>query len=132
MALKEVAIAVRDFGPGRAAEGEVIVVRKPLSGIGNREGVNYLWFLMDEEDLPEALPSKVDGRPVISLDELKAANPELDLDKCRCTETWYQPFFDTCPMTCKHRDLRERPQKVKLHPNIKVAMNGKLPNQRGK
>lgn len=131
MALKEVAIAVRDFGPGRAAEGELVVVRDPLPGIGKKEGVDFLWFLMREEDLPEATPSKVDGRPVISLAELKALNPELDLEKCQCTETWYQPFRDTCPMTHKHRDLRERPQKVQLHPNVKVAINGQLKNQRG-
>jgi len=132
VALKEIAIAVRDFGPGRAAEGEVIVIREPKAGIGKKEGVDFLWLLMDEEDLPAVLPSKIDGRPVISLAELKAANPELDLDKCKCPETWYQPFFDTCPMTCKHRDRRERPQKVKLHTNVKVAMNGKQQTQRGK
>lgn len=125
MALKEVCIAVYQENPNQAVPGEIIAIREPKGGIGKKEGNRYLWFLMDEEDLPEVLPSKLDGRPVIDLNELKALNPELDLDKCGCPDTFYQPLFDTCPVTFMHRDRRERPQKVKLHPNIKVHIRGK-------
>lgn len=125
MALKEVCIAAHDFGPGRAKEGDIIAVRDPIGGIGKKEGNSFLWVLMDEEDLPQELPCKTsDCRACVSLDELKATDPEIDLDKVRDPQQFYQPCFDTCPKTFKHRDLRERPRRVQVRErNVK---NGQL------
>lgn len=131
MALKEVCVAARDFGPGRAQAGDIIAIREPMAGIGKKEGVDFLWLLMDEEDLPQYEFSKLDPeRPCLPLEELKAQCPELDLEKCKCPNTFYQPFFDTCPKTFKHRDLRERPVRVKYRE--RKNENGKQPPQRGK
>lgn len=112
MALKEVCIAAHDSKSGNTLEGDIICIRDPKGGIGKKEGVDFLWLLMDEADIPEGSTIKLDpDRLGIELDDLKAACPDLDLEKCRCPQTWYQPFFDTDPKTGKHRDLRERPIK---------------------
>lgn len=145
MALVEVCIAAHDSQSGNTLEGDILCIRKPSGGIGKKEGKDFLWLLMDEADLPEGSILKSDPQRLgIDLEELAASRPDLELDlaKCRCPNTWYQPFFDTCPKTCKHRDLRERPCKVNAVSRLARAArrmerekqeqgNGEQPNKRG-
>lgn len=141
MALVEVCVAATTVGRF-AQPGDIICIRKPLGAIGMKEGKNFIWLLMDEADIPQGALDKTDPmRMGIDLEELAEVNPGFELAKCQCPETWYQPFFDTCPRTGKHRDLRERPCQVKVESRLaravrkaeraKEKMHGKQPDQRG-
>lgn len=103
MALKEVCIAARDFGPGRAKEGDIITIRNPKGGIGLKEGRDFLWLLMDEADVPIHTPKKHEGRLNVSLDEIKQRHPSVNLDRVRDPNDEYQPFLNTDPETKRNR-----------------------------
>jgi NADPH-dependent ferric siderophore reductase len=108
VALKEVCIASRTFGPGRAQEGDVIGIRDPKPSIGTKEGTHFLWLLIDESRLPtgdlvQIEPGQPKYRYNISLGDLKMRNPQIDLARLRDPDDWYQPFRDTDRQTGLHR-----------------------------
>lgn len=96
MALMEVCIAAHDFGPGRAREGDIIVIRKPRGEVGKKEQQGFLWLMIDESELPAVPHAKTSGkRHCISLDDIKAKYPNVDLEKIRNPQIPYQPFLNT-------------------------------------
>ena len=96
MALREVAIAARDFGPGRAKAGDIITVREPLGHIGAKEKADYLWLLIDESELPPAhlIDKTQDEVPNIPLAALVAAVPSINLENVQDSGAEYQPFVN--------------------------------------
>lgn len=107
MALREVCIAARDFGPGRAQAGDLIAIREPLGGIGAKEGHDFIWLLVDESELPD--PSELRGEATknryrLPLQALVAqAQEAIDLARVQDPDDHYQPFLDTDPATGMHR-----------------------------
>jgi len=116
MAIKEVAIAARDFGPGRAQEGDIVVVREPVGEIGRAERKDFLWFTIDDLLLPDAqslqqVDTDESGNQVnkrryrIALDDLRTLEPSVDLSRVRDTDDDYQPLVDPDPTTGRFRSL---------------------------
>jgi len=101
MALKEVCIAARDFGPGRAQEGDIIAVRAPLNVIGTKEGNDFLWLLIDDSQLPSASlrGESIKYRYNLPLAAVAAAHPTIDLERVRNPNDRYQPLRDNDPIT---------------------------------
>lgn len=101
MALKEVCIAARTFGPGRAQEGDIICIREPLNVIGSKEGNDFLWLLIDDSQLPsgELRGSGAKFRYNLPLAEILAKHPTIDLNRVRDSGVWYQPLRDYDPVT---------------------------------
>lgn len=103
MALKEVCIAAQDSASGLTREGDIIVIREPRGEIGQKERRQFLWFLMDENDLPDVDSIRKDGptRGNIALADLLLQVPTLDLARVRNPLTDYQPFVEPDPVDGK-------------------------------
>jgi len=99
--LKEVCIAARDFGPGRAQEGDIICIRNPRGEVGRKEGKDYLWLIIDESELPSQDKVRKDAprRAQLKLDDIKAKHASLDLARVRDPNDEYQPFVNPHPTT---------------------------------
>lgn len=93
MALKEVCIAARTFGEGRAQEGDIIVIREPLGHVGTQEQNDFIWLLVDESELPDptTLRSSVVGRKFAHRIDLNSL--DIDVAKARDPQQKYQPFI---------------------------------------
>lgn len=106
MAVKEVCLAARDFGPGRAQAGDIIDIRTPKGSIGVKEGKDFIWLLIEERELPsraelraEAGTEKFKFRFCLPPAQLKILLPRLDLGRLADPDDWYQPCLDCDPQT---------------------------------
>lgn len=97
MPVWEVCVAARDFGPGRAQEGDVIAARVPTGAIGTKEGKDFFWLTIDtdlsrEELMEPGSGSGPGGKRKHKLD-LVAFTAEEGLDKARINDPndEYQP-----------------------------------------
>jgi len=107
MAAKEICIAARDFGPGRAQEGDIIWIGEPRDGIGLREGYDFIWLIVDDSILPE--PNDLKGASSkfkynIALSAVRTSRlATFDEGRARDRRDYYQPFRNTDPVTGLHR-----------------------------
>ena len=121
MAILEIGVAARDFGEGRAQEGDIIFARKPLGHIGKKEAKNLIVFLMDTDKTPSELTALgVDGkrRYNISLDEI---DPFMDKAKARNKNVEYQPTVRRNAKDGKIQSMHLPKQ------NLNMADRGKRP-----
>jgi len=105
----EIAISLISYEPlesghERIIEGDIVAVRKPYIGIGNKEAIDFLWLRVEglEEsefyvltDIVES-PSgeKYDKRRYcIPLEKLEETDSEFDIDIALTPDTIYQPFL---------------------------------------
>ena len=98
----EIAIALFN-SHGGIEEGDIVVCRKPIGGIGKKEGKQFLWISADiSEEFYNFLsrPEKDDDENIvkkrkykIALDEIKKINESFDLVKARDLDDEYQPFL---------------------------------------
>ena len=91
MALKEVCIAARTFGEGRAQEGDIICIRDPLGYVGTKEQADFIWFMVDSS----LLPSGNDLRGVNQKFKYNISLDSLGVNKARANDPGdkYQPFM---------------------------------------
>lgn len=90
MALMEVCIAARTFGPNRAQEGDIIVIREPRGEVGTKEQADFIWFTVDSS----LLPSRNDLRGATQKFKYNISLDSLGIDKARANDPAdkYQPF----------------------------------------
>lgn len=93
MPVYEVAVAARDFGPGRAQEGDIIAVRTPIGRVGKKEQNDFIWFLMESELTPAELMAEGEGTKRKYAVNLADIDENIDLEKARDPQQTYQPFF---------------------------------------
>lgn len=108
MAAKEICFVARTFGPGRAQEGDIIWVGEPKTGIGLKEGNDFIWMIVDDSVLPDI--QEIHGvtnkfRFNVSLLNVRASRlASFSLTRARNPNDYYQPFRNTNPVTGLHRE----------------------------
>ena len=101
--LKEIAIALYD-SPGGIEEGDVIVCRNPLNGIGEKEGEMWLWGIADINELlaniidkprRDLITNKIINkrRFKIPLEKIKQLDLNFSRSRARNLADKYQPYF---------------------------------------
>jgi len=101
----EIAIALFDSPSSVGTEeGDIVVCRPPLKGIGKKEGTGYLWFRVDiSEVLGNVLTQKWTNesgelvkkrRYNIPLDKIKNLRPTFSFSNARNLEYQYQPLME--------------------------------------
>lgn len=96
MALKEVCVAAIDYPSGRTLAGDIVYIRDPLGGVGQKTGEHAIILLIDEADIPQGSLDKHDPmRLCIELDDLIGAHPQvnIDMNRVRNGSDFYQPFI---------------------------------------
>lgn len=118
MPLYEVCVAARDFGTGRASKGDVILVRDPISQIGQREKADFIWIPMD---LTEAEAEAIQRAPKRAFRFSRLRDLLDDFDDARSEDPTdeYQPFYNINRRTGRARRRRSQNQNIEPNPNVK-------------
>lgn len=97
MNIVEIAIWIKDMGPGFAQIGDIVVARKPLMYVGTAELKTFFWLWVSTDDIGEILltepMAQEKRRFFVDMPALGRREPKLDLRRLTDPYANYQALL---------------------------------------